>query len=147
MSARRTAHLANRDRAHLVNLVADQQLHDVAAPSGAIHFYFLQPQVQVFERVASGDIVHCARVGVAGQHSRRTAEHGQGRTEHDALRSPVVRAGQRPETLLTGRVPNRHLDLLAVHLHHLDLEIHTWPTHAPCEHQRQCSGTSAPPTQ
>jgi hypothetical protein len=44
---------------YLVDLVADQELDDVTASGRAVYLDFLQPEVQILERIASSHVVHC----------------------------------------------------------------------------------------
>lgn len=46
--------------------------------------------------------------------------------EDDSLRAPIVRLGDRPEPLLTSRVPNLHFHILPVQLNCIYLEINAW---------------------
>ena len=64
----------------------------------------MQPPLHVGEALSAGDVV----------------DHD------DPVGPPVVGAGDGPEPLLAGRVPDLQLDSLSIEFYGPDLEVHTW---------------------
>ena len=96
----------------LVHLVADQDLvhlHHQILPkppnkanlSVSVLFDFSKPFGQAVERWLRGDIVH----------------------QHDGVSTTVVRLSDRPEALLSGRVPDLQLHLVLANVHALDHKV------------------------
>jgi len=103
-NADRTGEFLGRLRLHLplgceVALVADKQLVDILR---CIPINLVQPRLHVFKRLGVGGVIN----------------------DDDAVRPPVVAAGDRAEALLASRVPNLQFDRLPVQLDRADF-LHT----------------------
>ena len=75
--------LGARDNDVAVDLVADEQFHNLFAATGRVRVDLLQPSLEIIECRALGHVVH----------------------ESDTLRTAIVRRRQRSETLLARRIP------------------------------------------